>query len=126
MVVTPRPSPAVRDAHAGTMDLYRDLLDSLGAVIWESDPDARRFVGLDTIHPEDRPRVHAACARAIERCTDDRIEYRVRAPDGRTRWIRNAFRVVCENGRARRLIGAMVDVTEQYERPHREGLYRAI
>jgi len=35
------------------MDPYRDLLDSLGAIVWESDPDARRFVGLDTILPED-------------------------------------------------------------------------
>ena len=31
------------------MDLYRDLLDSLGVAVWESDPDARRFVGLDAI-----------------------------------------------------------------------------
>ena len=69
---------------AGTMDLYRELLDSLGAVTWESDPDPRRFVGLDTIHAEDRSRVRAACAHAIQRCTEDRIEYRVLTPDGRT------------------------------------------
>jgi PAS domain S-box-containing protein len=108
------------------MDLDRDLLDSLGAVVWESDPDVRRFVGFDTIHPEDRPRVRVACARAIERCAHDRIEYRVLEPDGRTRWIRNAFQAVCENGRARRLVGAMVDITEQHELLHREALYRAM
>jgi two-component system cell cycle sensor histidine kinase/response regulator CckA len=70
--------------------------------------------------------VRAACARAIETCTDDRIEYRVLAPDGRTRLVRNMFRAVCENGRARRLVGAMLDVTEWHEQRHREGLYRAM
>jgi PAS domain S-box-containing protein len=108
------------------MDLYRELLGSLGAVVWESDPDARRFVGLDTIHVADRPRVLAACSHAIEKCTDDRIEYRVLAPDGRMRWIRNTFRAVCENGRARRLVGAMLDVTDSHEPRHREGYYRAM
>ena len=111
---------------AETVDLYRDLLDNLGAVVWESDPDPRRFVGLDTIHPEDRPRVRAACARAIEKCTSDRIEYRVLAADGGTRLVRNTFRAVCEDGRARGLVGAVVDVTEWHEQRNREGLYRAM
>src|SRR5438552_9319594 len=96
---SPRP-PSGMPMPAGTMDLYRDLLDSLGAVVWEDEPDVRRFVGLDTIHLEDRPRVLAACSRVIERCTEDRIDYRVLELDGRTRWIRNTFRAVCENGRA--------------------------
>jgi two-component system cell cycle sensor histidine kinase/response regulator CckA len=108
------------------MDLYRELLDSFGAVVWEAEPDARQFVGLDTIQAEDRTRVLAACLRSIERCTGDRIEYRVVAPDGRTRWIRNAFRTVCENGRARRLVGATVDVTDRHEQRHRERHYRAL
>src|SRR5258708_5083055 len=108
------------------MDLYRKLLESLGAVVWEDDPDARRFVGLDTIHPDDRSYVLAACTRAIEKCTEDQIEYRVLVPDGRIRWIRNTFRVVCENGRALRLIGAMMDVTEWHEQRDREGRYRAM
>ncbi len=111
---------------AEAMDLYRELLDRLGALVWESDPDPRRFVGLDTVHPEDRPRVRAACARAIENCTDDRVEYRVLTPDGRTRWIRNSFRAVCQNGRARRLVGAMLDVTDSHGLQQREGYYRAM
>src|SRR5207245_4638772 len=56
----------------------------------------------------------------------DRIEYRTLAADGRTRVVRNTFRAVCENGRARRLVGAMVDVTEWHEQRHRDGLYRAM
>jgi two-component system cell cycle sensor histidine kinase/response regulator CckA len=111
--------------HADTMDLYRDLLDSLGAVVWESEPEARRFAGLDTIHPEDRPRVRAACARAIKRCTGDRIEYRVLAADGRTRLVRNTFRAICKNGRARWLVGAMVDITEWSEQRERELVYQS-
>jgi two-component system cell cycle sensor histidine kinase/response regulator CckA len=115
-------APARRPAmSAGTMDLYRELLDALGAVVWESEPDPQRFVGLDTIHPEDRSRVRGACARVIERCADDRVEYRLLEPDGRTRRIRNAFRAVCDNGRARRLVGAMLDVTDSDEPRPREG-----
>jgi PAS domain S-box-containing protein len=108
------------------MNLYRELLEGFGAVVWGDDPDVQRFVGLDTIHPDDRPRVVAACTRAIEQCSGDLIEYRVLGSGGRQRWIRNTFRAVCENGRARRLVGAMVDLAEWGERGRREGPYRAM
>jgi two-component system cell cycle sensor histidine kinase/response regulator CckA len=110
---------------ADAMDRYRELLDSLGALVWESDPDTRRFVGFDTVHPADRPHVRAACARAFENCTEERVEYRVVTPDGRTRWIRNSFRVVRESG-LRRFVGAMLDVTDSHESQWREGYYRAM
>jgi PAS domain S-box-containing protein len=107
-------------------DLYRDLLDSLGAIVWESEPEVGQFVGLDAVHADDRRRVQAACARAIETCAGNRLDYRVVSVDGRARVIRNAFRVVGENGRARRLVGALLDVTEWADAgPGREDIYQA-
>jgi two-component system, cell cycle sensor histidine kinase and response regulator CckA len=52
--------------------------------------------------------------------------HRVLAPNVRTRWIRNAFRAICKNGRARRLVGTMLDVTDPREPRRCEGYYQAM
>jgi PAS domain S-box-containing protein len=50
----------------------------------------------------------------------------VSSPRQRARWIRNTLRAVCQNGRARRLVGAMLDVTGSRGPQQREGYYRAM
>ena len=86
-MVAPRPSlVAIRDAAAPeTMDLYRELLDRLGAVVREAEPDARRFVGHDTVRVGDPTQILPACMRSIATCTVERLEYRGVAPEGGTR-----------------------------------------
>src|SRR5712692_1534379 len=42
------------------------------------------------------------------------------------RWIRNAFRAVCEDSRASRLVGAMVYVAQRHEQRQSQAQYRAI
>src|SRR5438105_3124953 len=120
------------------MDIHPALLAGLGAVVWEINPHtlalvrvgeaiesmsgypASRWLGcptfwLEAIHPDDRRRVRDACLRAAGHCELDRIEFRLTTADGRTRWITAAIQPVCEDGRARRLVGAWVDVSEHHE-----------
>lgn len=66
------------------------------------------------IHPEDRPRVEAAIARAVESGTDYQAEYRVTGTDGVERWVLARGRVERDaEGRAVRMPGAVLDITDR-------------
>ncbi len=115
---------------------YRELVEDLDAVIWEAvvDPPHDTFVSKRAeellgypvarwledpnfwraiVHPADRERVASECAALMERGDRHVLEYRVVAADGRTVWVRDRVRVVRDGtGRAVRLRGAMVDVTD--------------
>lgn len=125
---------------------YEDLLDNLDAVVWEADAVTLRFefvsrgaerilgyplsrwlaerdflAGL--IHHEDRKRTLEDRAAALEQARDHELEYRVTAADGRVVWLRDAVRVVRdEQGRARRLRGLTVDVTDRRDLESRRRL----
>lgn len=109
--------------------------DDLDAVIWEADPEtfqftyvshgAERLLGytleqwvsqpafwIDMLHEDDRDAAVEECRLAVRECRDHTLEYRVRAADGRTLWIRDIVRVQCDGkGNAVALRGAMVDIT---------------
>jgi PAS domain S-box-containing protein len=109
-------------------------VEGLDAVVWEAEiaplrftfvsEHARTLLGypverwLDEpgfwaslIHPDDRERVMETRDPAVLAERDHAFEYRVRAADGRTVWLRDAVRVAeGADGRAR-LRGVMVDVT---------------
>jgi PAS domain S-box-containing protein len=68
------------------------------------------------IHADDRDRVVAANLDCIEnRCQRFAVEYRMNAKDGSWRWILGRGRAVLRDaeGRALRLIGTHVDITER-------------
>ncbi|MBL0277190.1 MAG: PAS domain-containing protein, partial [Anaeromyxobacter sp.] len=65
--------------------------------------------------PEDRPAL-AECAMAAAEGLKDtlELEYRVRTPDGRERWLQHRGRVALgPDGRAARISGVLADVTER-------------
>lgn len=68
----------------------------------------------DLIHPDDRERVHDALGTAIATGTDYRCRCRIVTPGGAIRWLA-AFGKPDGRGAASRLIGILVDVTEQTE-----------
>jgi PAS domain S-box-containing protein len=69
----------------------------------------------EIVHPDDRRRVERAGRRAIEKGEPYEIELRTRAADGRTVWIFTSARVVREEGRPVRMLGASLDVTSRKE-----------
>jgi PAS domain S-box-containing protein len=73
--------------------------------------EARRHV-----HPEDVPLVQGASLRAIQRKTQEYVQYRVIRPDGSVRYISTAEGpVLDEHGNVVRLVGTAVDITERKE-----------
>ncbi|HEX2528959.1 MAG TPA: ATP-binding protein [Geminicoccus sp.] len=67
---------------------------------------------VDTIHPDDRPRMQAAVEHSIATGADYMIDYRVVWPDGSVHWLEIKGRRV-QDRRGSRLIGVSRDVTAQ-------------
>ncbi|MDQ3744635.1 MAG: PAS domain S-box protein, partial [Acidobacteriota bacterium] len=71
---------------------------------------------LERIHPADRGRVNDAVQRALQPEGDGElhIEYRTSGSgDGVERWVESHGRAFFEGGRAARLIGTVLDITER-------------
>jgi PAS domain S-box-containing protein len=126
------------DAEAAGRRL-RELVEGLDAIVWEAHGDPLRFTFVseharallgypverwlnepgfweELIHPEDRGWVVDLCERATRDERDHAFEYRVRAADGRTLWLRDVVRVArAANGQVQ-LRGVMVDATARRRR----------
>ena len=113
---------------------FRQLAENIHEVFWMLEPDTRRLLYvspaydaiwgrarqelyerpesfLDTIHPEDRPRV-LEILPARWQAFD--AEFRILRPDGMPRWIRLcSFPVYNDDGEVYRLAGVAADRTEQ-------------
>lgn len=125
---------------------YKNLVDSLDAIVWEGDaatlsfryvsPQAERLLGypvaqwyekdfwVNHIHPEDRKDAVQFCAAATARKEDHRFEYRFRAADGRYLWIEDRAAVIIENDEAKYLRGLLVDVTARREAAVAQAAYQ--
>lgn len=76
-------------------------------------PTYEEFLGY--IHPEDRGFLANAVTRSVEQGTEFEIEHRIVRPDGDVRWIITRGQILHdEQGRAERLLGVAVDVTERH------------
>ncbi|QQP87767.1 PAS domain S-box protein [Skermanella sp. TT6] len=121
---------AARGGHVGIWDI--DLL--AGAIHWS--PLHKRMLGLspsadpgrDTgigilgetlerlIHPEDVAGVSAAYESHLARNTPYDVTFRINRPDGSIRWMQSRAEAVRDaSGRAVRIAGSILDVTEKIE-----------
>jgi PAS domain S-box-containing protein len=76
------------------------------------DPAANAREWMNSIHPDDRPRVQEAAARLHTGGYE--VEYRIVHSDGNVRWVRDtAFPVRDAAGRVVRLVGVARDVTDR-------------
>jgi len=117
--------------------IYRTLVESTAAVLWEADADTLEFdfvspeiegvLGFsarewladpdfwpDHIHPEDRDWVVSYCKREARARRSHTMEYRMLARDGTEVWLRDNVNVVRDEEGRDRLVGALLDVTEQH------------
>ncbi|WEN14761.1 PAS domain-containing protein [Rhodanobacter sp. AS-Z3] len=113
------------------------LLETIDGVVWEAElgvgntflsPQVERLFGYTVeewradpgfwrthVHPDDLPAAkaiddaayHATHSYAYE------MNYRLMAKSGHVVWVRDLCRVVVETGRPNRMIGLMIDVTQQ-------------
>jgi PAS domain S-box-containing protein len=116
---------------------FRDLVESLDAIVWQADATTRRFsfvsrraeailgypveqwreepsFWLHHVHPDDREWTAARCRADAAEGRDHALEYRMVAADGRVVWLRDLVRVLRDpEGQPRQLRGVMVDITER-------------
>jgi PAS domain S-box-containing protein len=79
-----------------------------------------------SIHPDDRDRVAATIARAVEAGETYEADYRLVGPGGTVRWVVARGRVERDpSGQALRLPGVVVDITERKQAEERERLLLA-
>ena len=112
----------------------RELVEGVGAVVWEARAEplaftfvsghARELLGHPVerwsepgfweraVHPDDFPRVAGAYRAAARDGRERELEYRVRTAAGRERWVRDVARAAPGPGGAE-LRGVMVDVTDE-------------
>lgn len=68
---------------------------------------------VDRVHPEDRPRIEEALGAALEGRQPYDTELRSLTPSGQVIWVAASATVIREAGRAVRMVGASVDITER-------------
>jgi PAS domain S-box-containing protein len=129
------------------------LINTIDGIVWEGDAQtfeyyfvskqAERILGyplqrwinessfwIEHIHPDDREWAVSYCALSTAQLKDHVFEYRMIAADGRVVWLRDIVTVVVENGRPVKLLGIMVDITEnkrvEADLNEREQQYRSI
>ncbi len=117
-------------------DQLLSLINALGGVVWEADPEtfqflfvseaAERILGFPTkswldepdfwrrhTHPDDVGRCSELCLAASRRGEDHQFEYRMIAADGRIVWLRDIVSVRKGPDDRTRLVGISLDVTSQ-------------
>jgi PAS domain S-box-containing protein len=88
--------------------------ESLQAILGVQAEDLSDFQGFESLlHPEDRERVQQAILRAVDSDVPLEIEFRALRPDGQAIWLFSNAAVIREGGRAVRMLGATLDITER-------------
>jgi two-component system, cell cycle sensor histidine kinase and response regulator CckA len=128
---------------------YASLVNNIDGIVWELDvptfhftfvsPPAERLLGYpierwiedanfwqEHLHPQDRNWVVDSCLKATRENRDHDFQYRMIAADGRIVWLHDLVTVVVENGRAVKLRGIMVDVTESKRSEEALALFRTL
>jgi PAS domain S-box-containing protein len=121
---------------ASSEQRYRQLVESVQAVLWKRNADTEQFTFVnkeakallgysaqewmmqpgfwrDHLHPEDRELADRCCLMAITEKQPQQFEHRMITADGRVVWLRTSIRLVAPNEDARELVGVMVDITER-------------
>ncbi len=86
------------------------------------DPFERLEDVVARVHPDDRERRRTAIDRAIATGEDLDVEYRIVKPDGEIGWILARGRAAFEDGKAVRLAGISLDITERRNAEERQRL----
>ncbi|MGE3467914.1 MAG: PAS domain-containing protein, partial [Pyrinomonadaceae bacterium] len=113
-----------------------DIVNSVEGIVWEADAHTFEFSFVSTqaeqilgypsqqwleepafwsehIHPDDRNEAVEFCIDSRNKLLPHEFEYRMQSKDGREVWIKDTVTVLAENGRAVKLRGIMMDITDR-------------
>jgi len=117
-------------------EIFRHLAETIREVFWVFDQDSRRLLYvspayervwgrssealyqdpasfLDTVHPDDRARIHTVCESQIKQGEAFDEQFRILRPDGSVRWIRErGLPIPPAEGWTGRFVGVAEDITE--------------
>ena len=135
----------LRQAVRTTEARYRDLVEQVGMIFWEADPEtpgfafvspgAEQVLGfpaeqwladpnflISRVHPQDRDAVTAAWEQARTRLTgSEEFEFRALREDGSVAWLHQKIHVHRVRDEGPRVLGVIFDVTD---RKHAEEVLR--
>lgn len=116
------------------IDRYKILVENINGVVWESrlgsktftyvSPQAQKLLGFSMdqwikegfwqsrIHDNDKEHVLEYERTKVLESTDYQLEYRLLDSNNKEIWIRDLVEVVYENGKASKLRGLMLDVSD--------------
>jgi PAS domain S-box-containing protein len=126
------------DALRQSQQRYQALVNSIEGIVWEAEigkpgfsyisPQVERLLGYrrgnwieqphfwkSIIHPEDLCAVERGASVLSSGQKRHQLDYRVKASDGKTIWIRDIVTVITEDDRPVKLRGVMLDITDQKE-----------
>ncbi len=114
---------AVSGVGVWTFDVVNDRFtcDAAISALYGVDPELaaagiKRSTFLANVHPDDLPRLKAFMAAGAVRSGDLELEYRIRHPDGSTRWVLSRGHTYFDGeGRAVRRTGVGIETTKQRE-----------
>lgn len=136
-----------------SLEKYQSLVQTVDGVVWEAEaktlefkyisPQVERILGYtpdewladksfwqNHIFVDDREHAISYCKKQIEKGNDHQFEYRMMAKNGGVLWIRDIVTLIYENGRASKLRGIMINITEtrvaqdlrDFERANKEAI----
>ena len=106
------------DLASGKANWSRGVYLNLGMTPQTVPPGAGSLVA--SVHPDDLDRLQGAIAEAIKAGPQLQVDYRARGEDGKERWLHARGQVHrSDSGKARRLVGYILDVTERYRAAER-------
>jgi two-component system, sensor histidine kinase and response regulator len=102
------------------MDLETNVVR--GSEAWaamEECPDGVNGMSADivrrVVHPDDKHRLEQGAAHSFQTGEPYLVDFRIIQSEGVVRWRRSMARVVFDNGKPKRIIGASIDTTREHE-----------
>jgi len=115
---------------------YRSLVQAQTAIVWRANPDMNRFTFVSDeaekilgypvetwlkeerfwvkhMHKDDQKWVSDFCLSEIGQLKQHEFEYRMRSKAGEIVWLRNVVNIVVADGKAREVVGVMLDITDR-------------
>jgi len=122
-------------ALAESEEHFRELVQAQSAIVWRGNPatfeftfvsdEAEKILGypikdwignpkfwISHMHEDDKKWAPDFCIESTEALKDHQFEYRMFAKDGHVIWLRDVVKVISEAGKAKEVVGVMLDITK--------------